>query len=175
MGYTVVGLELAQDEALTFQNEAGKEIRCFLRAPATDLPSVDSCGLAEAAKRRRPPSLLTVRLADQVREIDAYLGAHPNRVEAIELSMREVREAYESAPAKTFEWTSRLARVASSRRVPVMVSSAATIPEELSTPLTKRAFTAVLKTSRRSTEIRKKNFLRRLEQVVSTRGRAEGT
>ncbi len=51
-----------------------------------------------------------IEVKDRPEEVDAYLGAHPNRVEALELGLAGVRKAYESGAAKTFEWTSALAR-----------------------------------------------------------------
>ena len=171
MGYTAVGLDLSEDEAPRFQIEVGEGVRCFLRAPAAEFPWVDACSHADAAKRRKPPSLLVVGLADRVDEVDSYLAAHPNRVEALELSLAEVRKKYESDPSGTFRWTSSLARAAAVRGIPVLVSSSAASPAELSTCLTKVAFEGILRTGRRSTRTRERRFLRRLEQVVSTRGR----
>jgi hypothetical protein len=172
MGYSMVGLDISEGEASEFQRDIGERVKCFLRGPAASLPWVDACGFADATKRRRPPFLLIVGMTNPVGEIDSYLGTHPNRVEALELSLAEVRKAYESNPAKTFWWTSSLARVASARGMPVLVSSSATSPEELSTPLTKEAFGVILHTGRRSTRVRERRFLGRLEQVVSTRRRA---
>jgi hypothetical protein len=168
-GYSVVGLDLSEDEALEFQGEAGHELNCFLRNPSVRLPSVDTCALADAAKRRRPPSLLVVGLADSVDAVDAFLGAHPNRVEALELSIAEVRSVYEEDPRRAFEWTSSLARAAGARGTPIVGSSSASVPGGLITPLTKRAFANMLKTNHRSVGIRERRFLRRLEQIALTR------
>lgn len=169
MGYLAVGLEMAEGEAVAFQSEAGEGLRCFLRTPSDALPWVDSCGLTEATKRRKPPELLVVRTSDPVKEIDAYLGAHPNRVAALELSLTDVREAYESASGKTFEWSSGLARATSSRGIPVLLSSSAKSPTQLASPFTKGAFSSIMRTGRRSTAVRERKFLRRLDQAVATR------
>ncbi len=168
-GYSVVGLDLKEDEALGFQVESGYDLKCFLRTPGGRLPSVDSCHLAEASKRRKPPSLLVVGLADGVDGIDAFLGAHPNRVEALELSIGEVRVAYEEDPRRAFEWTSSLSRAAGARGIPILGSSSALLPGGLVTPLTKKAFAAMLKTNHRSVGIRERKFLKRLEQIALTR------
>jgi hypothetical protein len=168
-GYSVVGLDLGEEAALEFQAEAGYDIKCFLRTPGSRLPSVDSCAQTETAKRRKPPSLLVVGLNDSIDGIDSYLGAHPNRVEALELSIGEVRAAYEGDPRRVFEWTSSLSRAAGARGIPILGSSSALVPEGLVTPLTKKAFAAMLKTSHRSVGIRERKFLRRLEQIALTR------
>lgn len=168
-GYSVVGLDLKEDEALGFQAEAGYDLKCFLRSPGARLPSVDSCALAEASKRRRPPSLLVVGLADSVDGIDSFLSAHPNRIEALELSIGEVRTAYEGDPRRAFEWTSSLSRAAGARGIPILAASYARVPEGLVTPLTKKAFAAMLKTNHRALGIRQRKFLKRLEQIALTR------
>jgi hypothetical protein len=168
-GYSVVGLDLKEDEAIEFQAEAGYDLKCFLRTPGGRLPSVDSCILAEAAKRRKPPSLLVVGLADSIGGIDAFLGAHPNRVESLELSIGEVRAAYHEDPRRAFEWTSSLSRAAGSAGIPIIGSSSASVPAGLVTPLTKKAFAEMLKTNHRSVGIRERTFLRRLEQIALTR------
>jgi hypothetical protein len=173
MGYSVVGLDMAEAEASSFQQEAGEEVRCFVHASGSGLPSVDSCEMADAIKRRRPPALLTVGPSDDADEIDAYIGAHPNRLEGLELRLADVRGAYLASPEKTFEWSSRLARAAGARGMPILVSSSATCPEELATPLTKKAFAEMLKTGRRSAGVRERKLLGRLERVVSTRRRTE--
>ncbi|HVP23970.1 MAG TPA: hypothetical protein VMS77_08680 [Conexivisphaerales archaeon] len=174
MGCSVVGLDLPEAEAAGFQAEAGDGIRCFLLTAGSSLPFVDSCSLAQVSARRKPPSLLSVGLVDAVDDVDSYLASHPNRVEALEVSLSEVRRAYETSPAKTFEWTSRLARAAGARGIPVIASSSAREPEELCTPLTKKAFAALVKSGRRSAGVRERRFLRKLELLASTRRREGG-
>ncbi|MGA1974337.1 MAG: hypothetical protein ABSG92_01755 [Conexivisphaerales archaeon] len=175
MGYAAVGLDLAEAEASEFQAEAGHEILCFLRTAsgASDggLPWVDSCPMAEASKRRKPPSLLALGIADRIDDLEAFLAARPNRVEALELNMGEVRASYEKDARGTFEWTSRLARAAGARRMPILLSSHASTPEGLVTPLSKKAFAVTVKTGGRSGGARERRFLKRLEQTVRTRER----
>jgi len=168
-GYSVVGLDLKEDEAIEFQAEAGYDLKCFLRTPGGRLPSVDSCTLTEAARRRKPPSLLVVGLADSIDGVNVFLGAHPNRVEALEVSIGEVRAAYEEDPRGAFEWTSSLSRAAGAKGIPIMGSSSAFVPGGLLTPLTKKAFATMLKTNHRSVGIRERRFLKRLEQIALTR------
>ncbi len=55
MGYSVVGLDLSEHEAPAFQAEAGDTVSCFVRGKSAFLPWVDSCGLEEALRRRKPP------------------------------------------------------------------------------------------------------------------------
>ena len=168
-GYYVVGLDLSEDEALEFQVEVGHEFKCFLRSPGVRLPSVDACALADAAKRRRPPSVLVIGMADSVDAVDSFLAAHPNRVEALEMSISGVREEYVRDPRRAFEWTSGLARATGARGIPIVGSSSASTPGGLITPLTKKAFADTLRTNHRSVGIRERRFLRRLEQIALTR------
>ena len=175
MGYRSVGLDIPAQDALEFQKEAGTELLCFLLTTGgtagEELPFLDSCPLGEANRRRKPPAILSVSVSDRVEDVDVFLGAHPNRVEALELNINGVRLGYERDPRGTFEWTARLARTASVKKVPILASSCALTPGELLTPLAKEALARMTKTGQGSVGIRRRRFMKRLEQAVTTRRR----
>jgi hypothetical protein len=177
MGYVNVGLALAESDAEAFQAEAGTGIRCFRRvneAPGDALPCLDACSLAEASRRRHPPSLMVIGPPDSLDDLDVLLGKHPNRVEVLELRIADLKSSFLADPLATFEWTSRLSRLAGSRELPVLLSSHAARVGELATPLTKEALAVTLKAGHGSGRARRKKFLRRLEQVVITRRKSGG-
>jgi hypothetical protein len=172
MGYRSVGLDIDAEAALDFQREGGSGILCFIRRPGGavgDLPAVDCCSLEEALKRRKPPTLLTVGMADRADDVDSFLARHPNRIEALEVSATEVRMAYEGDARATFEWTSRLARVGGRRSLPVITSSFATHPEEILSPLAKEAFAKMTKSRGGPLGLSERRFARRLEGEIVTR------
>ncbi len=172
MGYRTVGLEGDLQILRDFEREAGGDISCFARADLgaqEAFPAIDCCTLEEALKRRRPPSLLTLRLEDHSDAVDSFLSGHPNRVDAMEVSASDLRFAYESDAQAAFDRMSRLARVTGRRGIPLLVSSFASVPEQLLSPLAKEALSRMTKPGGRSLFAKERRFAERLMMSVTTR------